>query len=61
MRILFTIFPAASLRQPTMEYIGMDVHNRYCQGAIVDDDSTDPDECRLRPLARRELGRRGLR
>lgn len=31
-----------------MEYIGMDVHNRYCQVAILDDDSTDPDECRIR-------------
>jgi len=31
-----------------MEYIGMDVHNRYCQVAILDDDSTDPEECRIK-------------
>lgn len=48
MQIQFTIFPAVSTHQPTMEYIGMDVHKRYCQVAILDDDSTNPDECRLR-------------
>lgn len=33
-----------------VEYIGMDVHKRYCQVAILDDNdtSTDPDECRVR-------------
>lgn len=39
-----------------MEYIGMDVHNRYCQVAILDDvtESTDPEECRI-PTERDEL------
>jgi transposase len=31
-----------------MEYIGMDVHNRHCQVAILDDNSTEPEEFRLR-------------
>lgn len=33
-----------------MEYIGIDVHKRYCQVAILDDDTpnSDPDECRIR-------------
>ncbi|MEF8975271.1 MAG: hypothetical protein V5A21_03470 [Halapricum sp.] len=31
-----------------MEYIGMDVHDRYCQVAILDDDTDNPDECRIR-------------
>ena len=26
----------------------MDVHNRYCQVAILDDDSTNPEECRIK-------------
>ena len=39
-----------------MEFIGMDVHNRYCQVAILDDetDSTDMTECQL-PAERDEL------
>ena len=39
-----------------MEYIGMDVHNRYSQVAILDDvtDSTDPEECQI-PTERDEL------
>ena len=31
-----------------MEYIGMDVHDRYCQVAILDDDTDNPEECRIR-------------
>jgi transposase len=37
-----------------MEYIGMDVHDRYCQVAILDDDTSDPDERRI-PTERAEL------
>jgi len=37
-----------------MEYIGIDVHKRYCQVAILDDDTTDPDEYRI-PTERDEL------
>jgi len=37
-----------------MEYIGMDVHDRYCQVAIVDDDSSEPEERRI-PAERAEL------
>jgi len=31
-----------------MEYIGMDVHNRYLAAAILDHNSTDPEECRIK-------------
>ena len=31
-----------------MEYIGMDVHDRYCQVAILDDNTDNPEECRIR-------------
>jgi transposase len=31
-----------------MTVIGMDVHQRYCQVALLDDDSSDPDEQRLK-------------
>ena len=31
-----------------MEYIGMDVHDRYCQVAILDDDTNNPEERRIR-------------
>lgn len=32
-----------------MEFIGMDVHNRYCQVAILDDETenTELRECRI--------------
>lgn len=37
-----------------MEYIGMDVHDRYCQVAILNDDSNEPEERRI-PAERDEL------
>jgi len=48
MRILFNLFPTASHDNQPMEYIGMDVHDRYCQVAILDDDTTEPEERRIR-------------
>jgi len=48
MCIQFTLFPAVSHSNQAVEYIGMDVHDRYCQVAILDDDTDNPDECRIR-------------
>lgn len=47
MCIQFTLFPV-SRNELTMEYIGIDVHDRYCQVAILDDNTDNPEECRIR-------------
>ena len=47
MRILFTLFLTVPRDNQPMEYIGMDVHDRYCQVAILDDNTTEPEECRI--------------
>ena len=39
---------SSGIAQQTMDYIGMDVHDRYYQVAILDDVTDNPEKCRIR-------------